>query len=178
MTRDDIPALLNKMRLNGEGVEIGVRFGEYSEHLLHYWICKKLYSIDPWVYIEDHSDGSNVSNEEQEKIYEKAKKTLGQYGSRSDIIRDFSISASKRFKNQSLDFVYIDARHDYKHALEDINLWLPKVRIGGILAGHDFLEGTWANTTFGVKKAVLELFPLGDLTITREHPPSWIYTKR
>ena len=40
---------------------------------------------------------------------------------------------------RSVDFVYIDARHDYKGAMEDIKAWWPKLKKGGLLSGHDFL---------------------------------------
>ncbi len=52
-----------------------------------------------------------------------------------------------------LDLVFIDANHGYDECKRDIKTWLPKVRKGGIIAGHDYLE----HTDYGVMKAVLEL---------------------
>jgi hypothetical protein len=40
----------------------------------------------------------------------------------------------------SLDYVYVDARHDYCGVKEDLEAWWPKLRRGGILAGHDYLD--------------------------------------
>jgi hypothetical protein len=37
-----------------------------------------------------------------------------------------------------LDFVYIDASHSRPDVDEDINIWYPKVRFGGMLGGHDW----------------------------------------
>lgn len=52
-------------------------------------------------------------------------------------IRSSSVEASKLYKDNSLDFVFIDACHTYKCVEEDIKSWLPKVKNSGVLAGHD-----------------------------------------
>jgi cephalosporin hydroxylase len=62
-----------------------------------------------------------------------------------------SVFASTLYKDKSLDFVFIDADHKYEGVLADITAWLPKIRDGGIIAGHDY---DWD----GVKKAVNEVF--------------------
>lgn len=68
-----------------------------------------------------------------------------------------SVDAAKKFKDESLDFVFIDAGHEYDAVKEDILAWFPKVKPGGILAGHDLYptEPTWGD----VHKVVEELFP-------------------
>lgn len=68
-----------------------------------------------------------------------------------------SVDAAKKFKDESLDFVFIDAGHEYYAVKEDILAWYPKVKKGGILAGHDLYptEPTWGD----VYKVVEELFP-------------------
>jgi predicted O-methyltransferase YrrM len=57
------------------------------------------------------------------------------------------------FVKSNLDFVFIDASHEYEDVKSDIAVWLPKVRPGGIVAGHDF-DGTFP----GVVRAVTESF--------------------
>eukprot|EP00758_Cryptobia_borreli_P017336 Tbor_TRINITY_DN6182_c4_g1::TRINITY_DN6182_c4_g1_i11::g.22020::m.22020 len=37
------------------------------------------------------------------------------------------------------DYIYVDARHDYKGVLDDISQWWPKLKKGGIMAGHDYV---------------------------------------
>lgn len=68
-------------------------------------------------------------------------------------LRMTSLDASLKFEDKSLDFVFIDASHEYAHVLLDIDAWLPKVKSGGILAGHDYTP-SWP----GVVKAVNERF--------------------
>jgi len=64
-----------------------------------------------------------------------------------------SVDAAKLFADGSLDMVFIDAGHEYEEVVSDISAWLPKVRSGGILCGHDF------NQFAGVRLAVEELVP-------------------
>lgn len=61
-----------------------------------------------------------------------------------------SVEASKRFADKSVDFVFLDGDHRYPFVKEDISVWLPKIRPGGCIAGHDY---DWRE----VKKAVDEL---------------------
>ena len=44
------------------------------------------------------------------------------------------------FQNESLDFIYIDARHDYKAVWDDLEAWFPKLRKGGLFSGHDYVD--------------------------------------
>ena len=52
----------------------------------------------------------------------------------------YSIEAAKKLRKESLDFVYIDARHDYCAMMEDLEAYWPLVTPGGILAGHDYMS--------------------------------------
>ena len=62
--------------------------------------------------------------------------------------------AARLFEDESLDAVFIDADHSYEAVKLDIQNWMPKVRKGGILAGHDY-NSAWP----GVVRAVNEIFP-------------------
>jgi predicted O-methyltransferase YrrM len=63
-----------------------------------------------------------------------------------------SIEASKLYADESLDFVFIDASHEYEKVKNDIIHWYPKIKYNGIIAGHDYCYFT------DVKKAVDEFF--------------------
>lgn len=67
-------------------------------------------------------------------------------------IRSISWDGAKFYKDKSLDFVFIDASHDYESVKKDIEAWYPKVREGGVIAGHDY---RWCKD---VQKAVGEYF--------------------
>ena len=67
-------------------------------------------------------------------------------------IRTESVSASKMYADESLDAVFIDADHRYESVKADILAWMPKIKKGGILAGHDYMLGH-----SGVIRAVDEL---------------------
>jgi hypothetical protein len=49
-----------------------------------------------------------------------------------------STQAAKYIANQSLDMIFIDADHDYESVLKDIKAWVPKVKDGGCISGHDY----------------------------------------
>lgn len=174
--REELPAVLNARGLTGIGVEVGVRRGTYSHLLLWNWKGEKLVSIDPW--LEDardaYVDKSNVSQSTHERLYEDTKKRLAPFGPRSEIWRLTSVQAAERLEDRSVDFVYIDARHDYDSVLEDLRAWFPKVRAGGILAGHDYVTGRFPQGDFGVRQAVDEFFGEHDLQVftTQPRPPA------
>jgi hypothetical protein len=158
--RDELPALLNARNLLGKGVEIGVKTGKYSDELLRNWRGEQLISVDPWMSVDwdEYVDRSNVSQDEFDRYYRMTCERLAPYGERSDIWRTTSVEAANRVPDHSLDFAYIDARHDYESVKEDIAAWSAKVRPGGILAGHDYVDGDFPEGEFYVKSAVDEFF--------------------
>lgn len=157
--RTELPHLLNARGLVGDAVEIGVKRGRYSEHLLRRWRGRRLISIDPWAEAapDEYVDRANVEQDVHERYYAETRARLARFGPRSEIWRTTSVEAAARIPDASLDFVYIDARHDYDSVREDVLAWLPKVRPGGILAGHDYADGRFVQGDFGVKRAVDEI---------------------
>ena len=84
-------------------------------------------------------DAANMSKAEQEEIYRDAMTRLKPFESVIDVKRMTTVEASRTVPDESLDYVYVDARHDYCATYEDIDTWWPKLKPGGILAGHDYL---------------------------------------
>ena len=54
-------------------------------------------------------------------------------------VRKTSVDAAIEFQDKTLDAVYIDAEHDPVSVRSDINAWKNKIKVGGILCGHDFM---------------------------------------
>ncbi len=135
-----------------------MKYGGFSEYILAHWQGERLFSVDPWRSFDadEYRDVANVEQQEFDRIYDSACNRLARFGQRSVIMRTLSVEAAARFRESQLDFVYLDARHDYAGVKEDLEAWLPKVRSGGILAGHDYLDGMDHGTEFGVKRAVDE----------------------
>lgn len=85
-------------------------------------------------------------------------------------IRSDSADAAQHVEDASVFAVYIDASHTYEGVLADVRAWLPKVRSGGRLCGHDY----GAPGVDGVKLAVDQL--LGTDNIKVNHS-TWMYRK-
>lgn len=108
------------------GAEIGVAEGYYSKVLFESIPRLKLHLIDIWKTYPGYSEYENP-----EIIYEDAKKLLQNYD--ANFIRKYSMDALDDFRNNSLDFVFIDGGHDFKNVACDISSWSKKVKIGGII---------------------------------------------
>jgi len=135
--------------------EIGAYQGECSEHLLSYWPESTAYLIDPWL---PYDPGRGLfplerfkSKEANEKIYQSVLEKFSGMGN-VVILRNTSEEAAGIVPD-GLDLAFIDGRHDYEFAKQDIELWKPKIRSGGILCGHDYGH-PWK----GVIRAVNEAF--------------------
>jgi hypothetical protein len=129
-----LPTLFKDLGFN-TGVEVGVLDGTYSEVLCKDIPNLKLYSVDKWaVYPIYHNRRKQYH---YDAAYGQALEKLKPYPN-CQIIKEWSMDAVKQFEDNSLDFVFIDANHDFEHITEDIAEWGKKVRIGGIISGHDF----------------------------------------
>jgi cephalosporin hydroxylase len=182
-SRNDLHHVLNKVDAK-IGIEIGVQCGEYTEYLLK-TTSMFMYGIDPWGKIEGCDDQGNVSDEKHQQNMERTFDRLDSFirQERCKLIRSLSLDAVENFKNDSVDFIYIDADHSYDHVKADIEAYYPIVRKGGIIAGHDFLNGLYhvndveknIIVQFDVKTAVLEFFMDMDceVRLTKEDWPSW-----
>lgn len=136
--RLDYLELLYKGQLK-KGVEVGVFNGEFSEYLIRNLPTLELYLVDCWKEFpkEDYDDCANLSQKVYSARY-KLVKSLFEEKENVSIIRKTSMEAVKQFEDESLDFVYIDANHAYNYVKQDIQEWSKKVRIGGIISGHDY----------------------------------------
>jgi len=128
------------------GAEIGVYRGHHAKEMCLCIPNLKLYCVDLWTAYQPTDIAPYISQERQDSNFKRSIRNLRGYN--VVFMKQTSMDAVKTFPNESLDFVYIDANHDYEHAMQDITEWEKKVRVGGIISGHDY-DPDW-----GVKKAV------------------------
>ncbi len=181
--REELPLALNALGLVGTGVEVGVRKGHYSEWLLDLWHGEELVSVDPWLADDAarYVDISNVSQDEHDGNLLETRRRLRRFGARSTVTRATGAEVAAGVPAETLDFVYLDARHDEPSVADDLACWWPLVRPGGVIAGHDYLDGVIPAGDFGVKSAVDRFFGEHGVHVhatTDDEPwPSWIVRK-
>lgn len=129
---------------NGVGVEVGTFKGSFSKQIIQNW-NGTLYMVDVWRGLKDGYIDSSNHLLQSENVYEEAMKNIEGYEDRAVMIRASSEISAKIFNDHSLDFVYIDANHAYDYVVQDIKLWFPKVKIGGYILGHDYIDLDWYN---------------------------------
>lgn len=175
VTRDDLPKLIDELGLK-VGVEIGVDEGSFSRFLLSSSHLDTLHSIDAWSTDESKTlspyPGREARHIKYETIEEKARKTLAEFGGRSNVIKSISWDAAERFADGSLDFIYFDGCHGFTGFALDIIRWWPKVRVGGVISGHDYCN----RHKYGVIAVVQGFAFEHDLAVnvtTEGRNPSW-----
>ena len=136
------PALIDSLNLK-TGAEIGVDKGEFSCHILEKSSIERYYCIDTWQddFGSDHRpDAYDPLGDNRLTI---AKQNLSNHlaAKRVALMRMTSLEAAQKFPKESIDFCYIDGDHSLEGIYSDIKAWLPKVKIGGIIAGHDYKDG-------------------------------------
>ena len=140
--RDDLAAILEEEGLT-TGAELGVQEGIFANSNLAKWTRAKRYTlVDVWSHIENYDDVANVKDTVQESYYETTKKAVRPFlgrGTSVDICRNYTTSCAPCYADASFDFIYVDARHDYRGVAVDLAEWYVKLRPGGIFAGHDYV---------------------------------------
>lgn len=121
-------------------IEIGVARGEFTNYILENTSLDKLYLIDPYrnFTIDEYTDGMNYYDMEFE--YNFCRNRLSKYNDRIEFIRKTSEEAVSQFIDESIDIIYIDGNHSYKYVMQDLELYWPKVKTGGLLIGDDLYE--------------------------------------
>lgn len=164
-SRKDFAKLCNARKLY-KAVEIGTHHGAFASDFLEIWNGEILYCVDQYASYDDMPWDRSAD-------YLMAVNRLSRYVPRVQIIRASSEQAAEILRNRIIEFVYIDAAHDYDSVKKDILLWWDRIYPGEtILAGHDY-----DSEHAGVMRAVDEFARYHDLTVrlTREgdSPPSW-----
>lgn len=154
--REEFGNWLNERELKGVAVEVGTNRAEFAGVLLATWQGRWLYGVDQW---KSYNDEDITSCGDREDDRRAAELVQSRHEYRFKLLDMSGYEAAKLFADESVDFVYIDADHAYANVLADHNTWWPKVKPGGVVAGHDIVcpgekpETNWGRT---VQPAVTE----------------------
>jgi len=128
--------ILQEMGPDVRGIEIGVCFGLNSYMLLE--SCPNIsliVGVDHYAAYKDWD--REIFQHEQDHNLAKLKNNMQYMGPRFTLLRESSADAANELEDGFYDFVFIDADHSMKAVLNDLDHYYPKVKKGGIIAGHD-----------------------------------------
>lgn len=172
-TRADLAELFHASGYR-TGAEIGVADGRYSLVLCQAIPGLRLLCVDPWQkYPENPRGGPQAQHDGN---YALAQHRLAPYD--VTFVKAMSVTAAKHVPDGSLDFCFIDGNHEYAFVKADLEAWAPKVRSGGIVAGHDFYH--FIVRPAGVVEAVDEYtreHGIADWSLCDEREPSFWWVK-
>jgi hypothetical protein len=166
--KNDLSSIINKRpshfdrllvgKKNLIGAEVGVWKAEHAWAMLKQLDIKKLYLVDPYEIYEGYWGMGTQSPQEILMSQQFAKKLLKDEGFEKKVewIYKYSPDGAKDIKDNSLDFIYIDGNHDYEYVLQDLMVWEPKLKKGGLMGGHDYIHEKVKPYHEGVIKGVNE----------------------
>jgi hypothetical protein len=143
--------LHNLLPENSTIAEIGTAEGYFAKDMLAWPVTKQLFVVDNWGKIENQTGDGNNPNDWHEKNYSAAMMRMNFAIEKVTVLRGISWEQAKKVEDESLDLLYIDCCHTYDCVMKDLRAWYPKVKTGGVIAGHDFL-----NRSYGVYQAVVD----------------------
>lgn len=178
--RDDFAKAIDELGLK-VGVEIGVDEGKFSDLILSNSKLDVLHGVDAWStdigktkskYSSVCAAKMAARNLDYNSVEVGARKLLSKHGKRSNIIKSISWDAASQFEDGSIDFIYFDGSHTSDGFLKDMESWYPKVKVGGLMSGHDYCRKRW----YGVIEVVNKFLPEHgmEIHVTKEgKAPSW-----
>jgi hypothetical protein len=111
-------------------VELGVAAGANAQKIFDNLNIEKLSLIDNW------------NPAYNEHCLDWMQETKDRFAGKDnvEIIRHEAITASQLFDDYSIDYLYIDDNHAPKHVYKELTAWYDKMKMGGIVAGHDWAD--------------------------------------
>lgn len=168
--------IVKKFPSNSHFVEVGSWKGMSSAYMAVEIINSnkniKFDCVDTWLgtVSDGHQQEHYVSSGKLYDLFIENMKPVEKYYTP---IRLTSIEAAKLYKDKSLDFVFIDADHTYDAVKSDILSWLPKIKSGGVIGGHDYISRE-RNAFIGLKKAVHECFSFDQINDEEQDRVWWV----
>ena len=165
VTRKDLYQIFAELEYKN-GAEVGVASGRNARDMFRIIPDLHLYLVDPYTAYFRYSQAlCDKRYKGMMKLLENRCKT---------VLRMTSLEASQQVEDESLDFVYIDGDHRFPAVMLDILLWVPKVRKGGIVAGHDYYHFYQSGVVDAVQ-AYTRAMRINQWYITWEKEASWFW---
>jgi hypothetical protein len=164
--------------INENDIKIIAEIGVWKSHFVKGVLARcegleQYWAIDQWCLVgPEHGRMHKRTVQDWDDLYKYCCGLMTYYPILR-AIRMKSLDAATIFPDGYFDLVYIDASHYYEDAKADIIAWLPKVKEGGFISGHDY--GSARQSHRGVTTAVNEV--LDGSTITLEGDSVW-YKKK
>lgn len=185
--RCDRIGLLQLIKQNRPNIEIAVEIGtwraEYAAHMCQFLQPTKFFTVDPYLLYEGMGKpdvGEYSTQESLDSLASRVSEFVSGFlpEGNAALIRKTSLEAANDFEDNSIDVVYIDGAHDYDDVIADMESWYQKVKTGGILCGHDYIERSHRDE-FGVIPAVQKFVKDRSLrfAVTSDTYASWVIVK-
>lgn len=130
----------------------------------------KFDAIDTWNGSINENLHKDIINNLNETLYNKFLNNISCVSDYINPIKGYTYNVVNNYEDKSLDFIFIDASHDYESVKKDIVDWYPKLKDNGIIAGHDYNIKNWP----GVVKAVNEFFGEENVILFKKDTISWM----
>jgi Methyltransferase domain len=159
---------LNRLPRQSVCAEIGVYRGDFAQLILKATNPKKLHLIDPWRFEIDpayarslYGGSSGRSQSNMDAIYGSVLQRFRSAikSGAVEVHRNMSSEYCANFQDNYFDWIYIDGNHQYEFVKQDLEMYLPKIKTEGLIAGDDYGSPGWWQD--GVTKAVDEAVQAG-----------------
>lgn len=177
---------LLKERGARDAVEVGVAEAGFSFHLLSNW-PGRIFMVDPWALLkaEGFSGHGEDTDAGMEARYQRVVAGAARFNRpgeqpRCVPMRMTSEQAAREFDDNFFDFIFLDGNHLYAEVVKDISWWYPKLKAGGLFAGHDAINGWKGGVNYGVLRAITEFAETHGLVVLKTQEPdypSWYCVK-
>lgn len=166
---------IQKSPNNSHFVEVGSWKGKSAAYMAVEIINSqksiKFDCVDTWEGTPGEHEGQDaiINN----TLFDEFKSNIQSVSHIVNPIKKTSVSAAVDYPDNSLDFVFIDANHQYEPVLNDLAAWYPKVKRGGLLGGHDFM----VDPDNGVALAVKDFLKHKNIENINLFSTTWLTTK-
>lgn len=151
---DALEAVISGLDDGSIAVNIGAGFGTSGLCFIQSPKIAKLYTIDLFALMEENGLGS----------LEFERRSFTRFGYDKDPrymqINMDSVLAGRAWLFEDVDMIFLDGDHTFDHCHQDIEVWLPHIKYGGIFAFHDYHEPNWMGVTESIDELLLPYFPM------------------